>query len=285
MKFWGAVPGGNGFIINGPSTQDQGKQGLSWDAAISTGTGLIIVAGDNRGFGSGGSFQGFLQPGNGTTSCLNDNSPKTTPGSPAGGSYPTDSSGHKTGGSGNNVGAIVGKSNVVDLISMLILVLGGVIGGVAGVALIGLIVFFLLRRRRTRKRKVGEPVDLLEGRGDGSATGHEDVPQQYLPEPYHIPPSGASAPSEMTETEAGLRPLAARDRRVSQLSETTQTRNSSDETSTVPGRTTMTSAKTAAGPPLLRAVNVVQHEDAGPSEGQQEEETVELPPAYTNIRK
>lgn len=36
------------------------------------------------------------------------------------------------------------------------------------------------------------------------------------------------------------------------------------------------------GPSMLRAVNVVQHEDAGPSTG--ELQTVELPPAYNHIR-
>jgi hypothetical protein len=145
------------------------------------------------------------------------------------------------------------------------------------------VVFLLLRRRRHHKRTAGEPVDLLEGR-DGER--HEDagVPEQYLPEPYHIPPSTSN---EMSET-ASAHHLTARDRRVSGLSLTTQTRLSSEETSTVPGRSTApTSAKSPAGPPQLRAVNIIQHEDAGPSETQKEEEqeTVELPPAYTNLRK
>ena len=40
-------------------------------------------------------------------------------------------------------------------------------------------------------------------------------------------------------------------------------------------------------PSPLRPVNVIQHEDAGPSlpADTAEPETVELPPAYTNIRK
>ena len=37
-------------------------------------------------------------------------------------------------------------------------------------------------------------------------------------------------------------------------------------------------------PPSFRPVNIVQHEDAGPSGGPEEAETIELPPAYTNIR-
>jgi cell division septation protein DedD len=161
-----------------------------------------------------------------------------------------------------------------------------VIGGVVGVALIGMIVFFLLRRRRSGYRSAAEPVDLLEGReGELTDDAHGDVPQHYLPEPYHIPPT---AVTEMSETVSGLSPLTARDGRMSQLSLTTQTRLSSDETSTAPGRSTVTSsAKSPAGPPNLRAVNIIQHEDAGPSEAPRNEgaETIELPPAYTNIRK
>jgi len=38
-------------------------------------------------------------------------------------------------------------------------------------------------------------------------------------------------------------------------------------------------------PPQLRPVNFIQHDDAGPNEGSADEpETIELPPAYTNIR-
>jgi hypothetical protein len=38
----------------------------------------------------------------------------------------------------------------------------------------------------------------------------------------------------------------------------------------------------------LRPVNIVQHEDAGPTpkeSNENEAETVELPPAYTNLRQ
>jgi len=277
VTLWGVIPGGQGFIINGTSTNDQGKAAISWAPTVSTGTGLLVVAGDNRGFGSGGSFQGFLQPGNGTTSCLDSSSPMSTPGSPAGGSYPTDSSGDKSSGGGGGGGGSGGKSDVGAIV-------GGVIGGVAGVAILGVVVFLLLRRRKHKRRAAGEPVDLLEGR-EGERVGDATVPQQYLPEPYHIPPSTSN---EMSET-ASAHHLTARDRRVSGLSMTTQTRPSTEETSAVPGgSTTRTSNKSAAGPPQLRAMNIIQHEDAGPSEGpkeeEQEAETVELPPAYTNIR-
>jgi hypothetical protein len=50
--------------------------------------------------------------------------------------------------------------------------------------------------------------------------------------------------------------------------------------------TTATTRKTAPMP-QLRPVNIIQHDDAGPSEGPAspgEPETIELPPAYTHIR-
>ena len=48
---------------------------------------MIITAGDSRGRGNGGSAPFIV--GYGDNTCLNDNSPSSTPGSPAGGSYPT----------------------------------------------------------------------------------------------------------------------------------------------------------------------------------------------------
>jgi hypothetical protein len=49
-----------------------------------------------------------------------------------------------------------------------------------------------------------------------------------------------------------------------------------------------TSTKSAAGPRQMRPVNVIQHEDSGPTSRISEEaaeDTVELPPAYANIKK
>lgn len=38
-------------------------------------------------------------------------------------------------------------------------------------------------------------------------------------------------------------------------------------------------------PPAFRPVNIIQHDDAGPQEGQGiEPETIELPPAYNKIK-
>jgi hypothetical protein len=64
--------------------------GFTWDPSIRAGTTLILVGGDNRGNGSGGST--MILVGSGTEndiSCLSNSSPSSTAGNPAGGTYPT----------------------------------------------------------------------------------------------------------------------------------------------------------------------------------------------------
>ncbi len=70
---------------------------FSWTPSIRGGSTLVIVGGDNRGAGTGGSA--FYVVSDGSTGCLNAASPSSTPGSPAGGSYPTGASGSTGGGS------------------------------------------------------------------------------------------------------------------------------------------------------------------------------------------
>lgn len=60
----------------------------------------MIIGGDNRGNGTGGSALYVVGNGiNNDGSCLSNNSPSSTPGNPAGGSYPTSASGSTVGGS------------------------------------------------------------------------------------------------------------------------------------------------------------------------------------------
>jgi hypothetical protein len=53
------------------------------------------------------------------------------------------------------------------------------------------------------------------------------------------------------------------------------------------GTTIPNSSRKSPMPRLLRPVNVIQHDDGGAADEQAEgqPDTVELPPAYTNIRK
>lgn len=90
--FQGVIPGGESFAITeGPLTNvSQQGLGFNWTVSLRGGTSLFIVAGDDRGNGTGGSVPNLVAPNiNNDGSCLNDNSPSSTPGSPAGGSYPT----------------------------------------------------------------------------------------------------------------------------------------------------------------------------------------------------
>ena len=70
------------------STVPEQGFGFSWTPSVRAGTTVLIVAGDNRGPGSGGSATYIINYGT-DNSCLNDASPSSTSGPPAGGSYPT----------------------------------------------------------------------------------------------------------------------------------------------------------------------------------------------------
>lgn len=279
--FQGVIPGGQSFSVpvptNNLSVVPAEGIGFTWTPSVRAGTTVILLGGDNRGPGTGGSSTYIVNFGD--NSCLNDQSPSSTPGSPAGGSYPTSTSGAGTGGgsgSGHHtdVGAIV----------------GGVIGGVVGAIAVALIILFFVRRHRFHQQKQ-RPVDLLH-ENDGS---NDNLPQFYRPEPFVVPeptaPStaGGSAP----ETRAATETRPSLDNRNSHYSTHTteqvmSVRSATPDQSQAASTSAYTSTymRKSPAPPSFRPVNIVQHEDAGPSADmtEQEPETIELPPAYTNIR-
>ncbi|KAI0764624.1 hypothetical protein BD413DRAFT_437794, partial [Trametes elegans] len=274
--FQGVIPGGQSFQIPYSSTSVVSGQGtgFSWTPSVRVGTVIILVGGDDRGLGSAGSNTYTMQSGN-DLSCLNDTSPSSTPGSPAGGSYPTstDGSGINTGGgSHTDVGAIV----------------GGVIGGVVGAIAVALILLFALRRQRYHKGTKERPVDLLQDQeNDGPGDGRP--PEYYQPEPFVLPdPTIASTHEESTSgSQSGGGAQPSRDRRQSYLSTTTSDTGGYGGLHGFRPPASSTSRKSAA-PPTFRPVNIIQHDDAGPSgppppPPEEEPETIELPPAYTNI--
>ncbi|KAI0676502.1 hypothetical protein C8Q78DRAFT_26802 [Trametes maxima] len=279
--FQGVIPGGQSFQIpQGTITNITGQgTGFTWTPSVRIGTVMLLVGGDDRGLGSAGSGQYTLQQGN-SNSCLNDSSPSSTPGSPAGGSYPTstDGSGINTGsgsnGSHTNVGAIV----------------GGVIGGVFGAIALALVLLFAVRRQRQRKGTKERPVDLLQDQENDATDGRP--PEYYRPEPFVLPDPTVASTHESSfagGVAPGLATRPSAEQRNSYLSTT-----STSETgpggfrlagSSVPSNVT----RKSAAPPMFRPVNIIQHDDAGPSEPppppDDEPETIELPPAYTNIRR
>jgi len=113
VDVFAVIPGGQSIeIVQGTLTTVANEGlGFNWSVPVRVGTTVMLVVGDSRGIGSAGSVQQNVQQGESgiDNSCLNASSPSSTPGSPAGGAYPTGSNGAGTGGNsgsgnGNNNG-------------------------------------------------------------------------------------------------------------------------------------------------------------------------------------
>lgn len=103
VSFYGTIPGGTSFVIpQGPiSNNNDTGTGFDWTVDIAGGTNILLVGKDDRGEGSGGSA-GFIISYAANNSCLDNNSPSSTAGNPAGGSYPTSTSESSSDGSGSH---------------------------------------------------------------------------------------------------------------------------------------------------------------------------------------
>jgi hypothetical protein len=180
-------------------------------------------------------------------------------------------------GGGANVGAIV----------------GGVLGGIAFTVGCVILLWVFRRRRRGQKRTNQLSVDLMDAEEDENAPRtmrQNELPQNYQPEPFMIPIPDATA-SEFDDDSSLRDPLSAAGTRTSYYTRA----ETPDRASTflgvgnggvgVGGGSSMGSRKTGAPKPM-RAVNFIQHQDAGPSnnEDREDPETIELPPAYTMVR-
>ncbi|KAF5329977.1 hypothetical protein D9611_010406 [Ephemerocybe angulata] len=282
--FVGVIPGGQSFSIpqGTLSTQTGQGTGFDWKANLRTGTELLLIGGDDRGAGSGGSVPNVVSAGiNPDSSCINATSPSATPGSPAGGSYPTSS--QSTGDAGNTKG----KNNTGAIA-------GGVVGGV--VALLAALLFFILYRKRQRERaRVREkPLDLLNEEEDGDEDGRgdrrsrNDLPEYYQPQPFTVPDStvAGSVVDGDTDSIGGRRPLSGGTTATSMYT-SGQRPGTPDGSAVLSG----TGASRKGAPQrVMRPVNIIQHDDAGPSysvpnKGEEgEAETIELPPAYTALK-
>jgi hypothetical protein len=182
-------------------------------------------------------------------------------------------------------------------------IVGGVVGALAFLACLG-ILFFFYRRSQRKKSKVHARPNLFTGdedepemSGPNIADGRQsavsrrnELPEYYQPEPFNVPD-----PLQTTHTEDDGR--TSEGRPLSGYTSTSRSgtpdllgfglgsagvggNSSSAGTSSVGRKGQMRN---------MRPVNVIQHDDAGPSENapltEEEPDTVELPPAYTNIRK
>jgi hypothetical protein len=128
--------------------------------------------------------------------------------------------------------------------------------------------FFYFRRRGYAAVSKERPVNVLHDEEDGNGS-HQELPHYYAPEPYVVPDPTIGGASEASTRD---RPLPV---------------TPSDGSPQTPASMTAANDRAKVQPAQLRPVNIIQHDDAGPSEGPAspgEPETIELPPAYTNIR-
>ncbi len=164
-------------------------------------------------------------------------------------------------------------------------ILGGVVGGIAALVVIILLLFFC-RRRRSQRRSQGnrkERTDLFNDNDE--PTEHLNPEDDRLhPVPFVLPPVSSDAGGGSEHVAMG-RLSDEPTRRLSTIKGSSVWRPSTPGGSTTISSTNAT--RKTANPPSLRPVNIIQHDDAGSAAGDAEEEaeTVELPPAYTNIRR
>ncbi|KAJ6595774.1 hypothetical protein DFH09DRAFT_1024628 [Mycena vulgaris] len=285
-KFQGVIPGGQSFEIPQGDITNVASQGtgFSWTPPLRGMTTLLLVGGDNRGNGTAGSSLYIVNPGiNNDGSCLNSNSPSSTAGSPAGGTYST-STGTASGSSSSPTGSGGGKSD--DSSSPNIgAIVGGTVGGVVFLIALLLVGLFFIRRRRLRRTEKERPDLLTTDEGDDGAATRNELPQYYQPEPFMV--------TDPTAGRSSIGGLTADGRRTSELTDADGRPISgvmSESRSATPDPSTSMSTSTRKSAPMrqMRPVNIIQHADAGPSTAnlpaEEEPETVELPPAYTNIR-
>lgn len=112
---------------------------------------------------------------------------------------------------------------------------------------------------------------MLEDDEDGDGSYH-DLTHYYRPEPFFYPSPAVEGTFEADSTQEHLLSPSMMDAGHLQTPITAAT----------------VAARKSVVPPQLRPVNIIQHDDAGPSEdlaSHVESETIELPPAYSNIRK
>lgn len=88
VRMTAMIPGGQSFALPVPASGSS----FDWTVNARANTEMILVAGDSRGFGTGGSSNPFTVQG-GSNSCINQASPSSTAAPAAGGIYATGSGG------------------------------------------------------------------------------------------------------------------------------------------------------------------------------------------------
>jgi hypothetical protein len=103
VNLYGTIPGGTSFPIpqGSLSSNNNTGTGFNWTVNIVGGTHVLLFGNDDEGVGSGG-FAAITIIDSMNDTCLNSNSPSSTAGNPAGGTYPTSTSKSSSNGSGSH---------------------------------------------------------------------------------------------------------------------------------------------------------------------------------------
>ncbi|TCD70794.1 hypothetical protein EIP91_001825 [Steccherinum ochraceum] len=267
-SFYGIIPGGQSFII--PQDRTSTANGFDWISGVAPGSTFYIIGNDDRGPGTGG-----VQRVDVALSLTPTNAPCPNPSGLVQASTTSSSSSSEPTSTGD--GTQVESSNKRSALNAGVIA-GGIVGGVVG---LGLILLSLFLWHRLRRSKHTRPVDLVY-EGDSEVGAHSpSFPHTHTnPDPYFVWNADISAATDSTTA------ISASDRQLDvgqSESETSGTSAASDFAAALLPPTTTGSRKGAS---LLKNVRVVMHEDSGfrPEGGENLEEVVELPPAYTNLK-
>ena len=191
------------------------------------------------------------------------------------------------------------------------IILGIVLGVIVAIVTAICLWWFYDRRQKQARRANDGPVNLMyedddddqddlqiggQGLGGRSPSRLNELPEFYQPEPFMVPdPARVSADARTTftsrSTRTGTAGMDELERPLSGTSTSFYTRvttpdlyGGSTASDTAPGQSGRRKGTT---PRPMRPVNIIQHDDAGPSPAPVEggvPETIELPPAYTALR-
>ncbi|KAF9531159.1 hypothetical protein CPB83DRAFT_809505 [Crepidotus variabilis] len=282
-KFQGIIPGGQSFDVpqnNSNITSIEGYGiGFDWKPSLRDGTTIILVGGDDRGNGTGGFMQFLVTQGNfPDRSCLNDNSPSSTPGTPAGGVATGAVHNGGPGTHGPNVGAIV----------------GGVLGGVGFIIIALLLLWWWKRKQRQHQMRAPRQI-WLEADDDAEQTGERrrsnfvagsnsasttGLTGQQL---WNSNGSGPSRDSGWRSSDSGT---TTPDPFILGVHPPTSNNSSRGDITSSTLSPTSTRRKGPLRPPEPSPViNIIQHQDAGTSRPSNAPpaQTIELPPAYASL--
>jgi len=312
VQFYGVIPGGQCFPLNEGTFSNVSGAGYGFNCTVpvQAGTTVLVVGGDSRGIGSGGWEQIVINPSD-SYSCLDSSSPSSTPGSPAGVSYSTSSTvvitaTAATAGSGSSTNGSSSKSNKDVIIG------GAAAGGLIIIAINVLVCLCFIRRRR--RTIYDSPVDLLQGNVEPLSPGLNQIPHFYQQEAFRAPDTttvfshGRQSydPHQLTEAST-THSLSRTGLDITAMSPSYGIQSYNSHKSMETYRTTFlqhsgtpepgglgrgsTSSRSSPTqnsslvPGQLHPVNVIYHDDAGTvNERSAIPETIEFPPAYSNIR-